>query len=98
MVEQIRGCHRVVLHYMLSAFVGRATLLLLVHVTHGILLHAMYRASRDRFSDLVLLIPKTLGAFALIFYQAAVLWYHISRFRFFQRKCAEIFHSADLTM
>ena len=98
MVEQIRGCHRVVLHYMSSVFVGRATLLLLVHVTRGILLHAMYRASRDRFSDLVLLIPKNLGAFALRFYQTAVLWYHTRRFRFFQRKCAEIFHSADLTM
>ena len=98
MVEQIRGCHRVVLHYMSSVFVGRATLLLLVHVTRGILLHAMYRASRDRFSDLVLLIPKNLSAFALRFYQTAVLWYHISRFRFFQRKCAEIFHSADLIM
>ena len=52
MVEQIRSCHRVVLHYMSSVFVGRATLLLLVHVTRGILLHAMYRASRDRFSNL----------------------------------------------
>ena len=76
---------------MWSVFVGRATLLLLVHVTRGILLHAMYQASRDRFSDLVLLIPKNLGAIARRFYQTAVLWYHISRF-------AEIFHSADLTM